>query len=533
MTKPLQLIKDDMKDNKRIFFISFFTSCLFCFCLPVNQIYKNHDYMPYQPTPALFTGIVLFTVIAYAAYKFFVSRRVRGEAPRTTHPIKRLAIYAAAPAIACVISIIALYPGIFTVDSLSQLRQAAGEINYNDWHPLGHTFLFYTIPYGLTGQLLSVTVAHVLFYIFTWAYLFSSLESFGLRRGVMLAVQACLVIIPTNLFLSVTMWKDIPFTCAGAMLTINLIKLYRDKQLFHKIPFLIGTGLLLGLFTVVRHNGSVVGPVVAVLFLIFYRKNILKAVIPAGIALAMLLSVRVAGAAVDAVPNPDGMPFRWFTQIAGGILYDGGDVTEEEMQKLDLVIPRDDWVKYFNRYLNDPLINSSAVKVQYTLGDYKRELVEATLSMSLRNPLKALNAELYITEITWRILPKGPVNVVSYSNRLDDYGLQIKKDTFLFKIYHTGMEFVRTSPLTVIFTHQGIFFFLTVCMFFIAVLRRQGWRALLVFTPVLFNVMSLWISIPSQDYRYVYLTVLAFPALVAFTFAPPSGDEEKTEKIRT
>ncbi len=515
-------VKADAKDNKRIFFLSFFTSCLFCLCLPVNDIYVNKKFMPYQPTPALFAGIVLGALLFYLLYRWLTPLRLRAAAvKREPVPWRRFALYAMAPVLACVLSCIALFPGIFSVDSLSQLRQAMGETGYNAWHPLGHTLLFFSLPFQLTGQIVSVTVAHLLFYCFTWAYLFSSMEGMGLPRRWLLPLGALIVFIPTNLFMSMAMWKDIPFSGAGAMLTVNFVKLYRDKSLVWRLPFLLGTGSLMGLLMILRHNGPIIVPVIAVLLLIVHRRTFWRALIPVGVAAAFFLCVQWVGfGLLHAKPNPEGMPYRWFTQIAGGILANNGEASEEDLQKLDTIMPRYAWSQYYNAYLNDPLINIPGVKVQLTMGEHKRELVSATLSLALKNPRKAINAELYITELTWRILPKGPINVIGYKNRLDDYGLQINQDTALFRLWHDAMEFFRTSWLRVPFVSQGLYFFLTVVLFCLAILRRRTWDAALCFAPVLLNVMSLWVSIPSQDYRYVYMTVLAFPLLLAVSFAP-------------
>ena len=430
-------------------------------------------------------------------------------------------LYLIAPVVASVLSCIALYPGIFSIDSLTQLEQAMGKVPYNAWHPVGHTLLFFTIPYQLTGQILSVTVAHLLLYCFTWAYLFYTLERLGFKRRWLLVIQTLIVFIPTHLFLSMSMWKDIPFTCAGVILTANLIRLKCDPSRLQKAGFLLGTGAALGLLTVMRHNGPIIAPMIALLFLLSYRKDWRKALVPIGTAAVLFASVQFVGfTLLHAKPNPSAVSYRWFTQIAAGILKDGGRASQDDLDKLAAIMPLEEWTGRYNPYLNDPLfmVDIPGYKVTDTVEAHKGELVSATLSLSLKNPLKAVNAELRVTELTWRVLPLGPVNVTSYINRLDAYGLQIKQDTPLFSVWHDAMETMRTDyVLSVFFTRHGLWFCLTVFLLCLAFLRRSR-RALVCFAPVLLNVMSLWVSIPSQDYRYVYLTVFAFPLLAGMMF---------------
>ena len=62
-------IQTEWKSNKRLFVLSFLSSVLFCLCLPVNDLYAPAGrLMPYQPTPALFLGIVSGWLGFFALY---------------------------------------------------------------------------------------------------------------------------------------------------------------------------------------------------------------------------------------------------------------------------------------------------------------------------------------------------------------------------------------------------------------------------------------------------------------------------------
>ncbi|MDR1156997.1 MAG: DUF6020 family protein [Oscillospiraceae bacterium] len=519
-------VKTDARARKRVFVLAALLAAAFCICLPVNDVYGRGLLPPYRPTAALILGFLLGCPAFYVLLTALRGRAARfpdaQAGPAGLRPAwRRWLCYGAAPVLACVLSARALYPGIFTTDSLSQLRQVMGLEPLYDWHPVGHTLLFYGIPYSLTGALFSVTLTQLALYAFTWAFLFSELEGMGLRRRYLLPVNIAVAFIPTNLFLSIALWKDIPFACASVLATALLIRVHRSGgQALHRRPVAVGLGVTLGLMAVLRHNGPFVVPFLLLALLLVHRRHLRYAVLSAGVALALLAGVRVVGFGVlHAKPNNPAVSFRWFTQIAGGILTQDGQITDGEKAVMEKILPLADWRARYNPYSNDPLMSTPGVRVWDNLEAHRGEMAHAAAAMALRNPVKALRAEMDITEVTWRILPLGPVNVTSYQNRLDDFDLQIR-ETPRFLMLKNAMETVYQDPLwQVLFCRLGLYFFLTLCLLTLSLARRDG-GGWLCFLPVLLNVASLWISMPSQDYRYAYSLVFAFPLLALWSFAP-------------
>lgn len=521
-------IRADARNNRRILVLSALTSLVFCLCLPINDIYGQGKYMPYKPTAALFLGFALGCALFYGAYTFFKDRSFTARADAVRPAWKRLLCYGIAPVIACAVAAWGLYPGIYSVDSLSQLKQAMGLVRYNDWHPVGHTLFFFAIPYKLTGSIFAVTIAQLGLYTFTWTYLFSNLEAMGLRRRWLLPVNILLAFIPTNLFLSVSMWKDIPFTCVSVIATVLLIRLWRSGgETLGRKTFQWGLGVCLGFMAILRHNGPILVPIILACLFIVYRKRWKQMLIPAGAVLLLFLGVRlVAFGILDAKPNHPSIPYRWFTQIAAGILVQGGEVTPEEKAALEKMMPIDKWKEYYDPYLNDTLMNVPGKNRFELLAEHRGEIVPAAITMALRNPVKALRAELQITELTWRVIPLGPVNVTGYKNRLDEFDMQIDQESALFLALKNALETVRSyKGLQILFARQALYFFLTLCLLGLAFVRRRK-AVWLCFLPVLLNVMSMWVSMPAQDYRYVWLTVFAFPLLLLWSFAPKRGAAE-------
>ena len=63
------------------------------------------------------------------------------------------------------------YPGGMTQDTISQYSQAMGDMQYNDWHPALHTFLFFSLPMLLSKSLGWIVFLQLLYFSLAFGYL--------------------------------------------------------------------------------------------------------------------------------------------------------------------------------------------------------------------------------------------------------------------------------------------------------------------------------------------------------------------------
>lgn len=182
---------------------------------------------------------------------------------------------------------LALYPGVLTSDSVSELNMIVNNFSrMSNHHPMIHV-LFIAVPYKIGYALfhnanLAVACSSITQMI-TMACIFSYLITFLYQKKVnMKIIILCMVyfaFIPTHASYSVIMWKDTVFSGLVVLLTIQLIKICdisEDLKFKDLISFIL-ISLLVILF---RNNGIYMYFILMIMMLLILRKKI-KILLPA------------------------------------------------------------------------------------------------------------------------------------------------------------------------------------------------------------------------------------------------------------
>lgn len=148
----------------------------------------------------------------------------------------------------------AYYPGAFSADSVTQYRQAVtGE--YNNWYPVLHTLLGFTIPLKLTGGWTgSVVLFQLIAFSLAAAYAaYTVLRHSNIPYAVL--SLAFILISPATAFISVYPWKDVPFAITALLAAAYAANAYFTKgEWLKKRSHIAAVVIVLVLATVFRHN---------------------------------------------------------------------------------------------------------------------------------------------------------------------------------------------------------------------------------------------------------------------------------------
>ena len=230
-------------------------------------------------------------------------------------------------------------------DIVEQFEQAVTE-KYNNWHPAAHTFLFYTIPIKLFGEsIYSVVVYQYLFIAVVTAYLGYSFYAFGIKKSIIFLMYFLLFANNKLRIMISYAWKDIPFSFSVLLFTLSIMWIYKSKGEWLKdkknlILFLASVLLIMFM----RHNGIVaVVPTIIVLLLVY--KNIRKILI-ISMASVVVFFLMISGPFYNLLnitkhsntfSETVGVPNNQLSYI---VKY-GGDVSEEELEFIDNIVPID------------------------------------------------------------------------------------------------------------------------------------------------------------------------------------------------
>ena len=150
---------------------------------------------------------------------------------------------------------IIFYPGAFELDMVRQYRQAAGLINYNDWHPVLHTLFMFTLPLTLSGGWIgSILLFQIIITSASLAYMFLTLAEYGNRKYARV-VMIYTLINPASLCAVMFPWKDISFAVFAMLSTICAVRIYFSRGEWLKSWVnILSCIIFLSCTTIFRHN---------------------------------------------------------------------------------------------------------------------------------------------------------------------------------------------------------------------------------------------------------------------------------------
>ena len=150
---------------------------------------------------------------------------------------------------------LAFWPGSFDPDTATQYAQAIGRDQFTDWHPAINTFLFYWLPYKMTGDFAAIVLFQNILFSLATAYLIATLY----RRGipVVAAVVAYLMIVlnPNIGAAMINPWKDCAMMAFAIAFVSQAFSIYRTKGKWLKKKKNVIALTIVALFIcLVRHN---------------------------------------------------------------------------------------------------------------------------------------------------------------------------------------------------------------------------------------------------------------------------------------
>lgn len=414
---------------------------------------------------------------------------------------------------ASLIMFIAFFPAAMTPDSLAQWEQSETRV-FNNWHPVVFTWLIMILRQiwdspGVVAlfQLIAMSVA--------MGYMGYLMKRFMVKPWIIWAVLIAAAVVPVNSIMSIIIWKDILYSTSLFFFSLLIMLLVKTKGLeAKKISFILL--FLLGSFMLVffRHNGFPVFVITMVAVLIMYR-NMWKQLLPMAIGIIILHQV-VTGpvyTALDVIPSDPIEVLSIPTQQIANVLVNDGDITEEQMDYFDQVLPIELWLEKYDPYTVDP--------IKFSWEEYDRELItddparyaKHWSQLVMQNPGLSIEAFLDETSLVWQMRMEEGSDMNIYVTNIY-YG---NKFGLLDKIISTRLTHYANAYLRVdteaeeYLWRPAVYLFLITLFIYIAYLRND-WRVWLILLPIALNTAAVMATIPAQDFRYLFNTSLFFYA---------------------
>lgn len=441
----------------------------------------------------------------------------------------------------------AFFPGVFSIDSINQWDQIHSSIPWNDWHPVGHSFLL-----RLTTLFGDNPCTFVLFQIFYYSLVLAYTTDFiryYSKKGIFFLTLCFFLFFPMLPFSTVQIIKDSSFTISLVLMTICLLKMIiSNGEWLNQISNLCILGFSILGVIFFRHNGWPVLIAFVLISLFFIRKKYFKYYLTVTICIATyLLITGPIYNHFNVIRTDPTESLGMFVQLSGGVITSDGKITEDNKEYYYSIMSKDDWDELYTPGDIDTIKFKARFKKDIIKNNPKKFLMTSLITVS-NNPLLASKAYIQQTEILWhtnmdslnrpmfRIQQKGKAGPYYFLNQEQmekykpDYkGLTItdsklknvKLETFFTKIfnkiYHSQLRLFAMPALYLIIFLVAIF-----------ILFSKGYALVtLAFLPYFLSLGTMFVAIPAQDVRYALPNY--FVSLIALCLATGLNKKSKVQ----
>ncbi len=428
------------------------------------------------------------------------------------------------------------YPGNVLIDSTVQIMQGMGDWEFTTHHPPIHTAIItLCIKFGhwVTGSYNFGAFIYTLIQTLTTCFLFSYSIYYMAKKKVALPIRAGSVLFyalcPTISFLTITMYKDIPFALAMLALTICMTEIATNIENFmkHKIRILL-TILACFLVAIFRNNGLYVMILTLPIIMLMVKKYKIKIglIFLTGIVSCLI----VVGPIYNLCKIEKGSSKEAFSivlqQFARITKYKGNELTIQEKEAIAHYLPMEHIEELYNPVFADPIKNQAPDDV---FKQDKRTLLKTYLQLAVKYPMQTIASWIcnsfgyyYPNTLGWGIYTG--VNEEDFHNNGKDYGIQ-QQSLVDFSFLDRINEFVNTRKIPIISMFLSIGFLFWIMVFGMTYcIYTKKYNLLLIYMPVL----CMWITILASpvfgEPRYVYSLFTCLPLLLGISLKEEKGE---------
>lgn len=413
-----------------------------------------------------------------------------------------------------IIYLIAFYPGLLSADSLDQWKQLTN-FQLKDNHPAFHTLIYWLITRVYYSPI-SISIVQIICLSAIWIYgvksIISNFKPSVTKKIFILFVSFIFFTSLQNGLMSITLWKDVLFSYSIFFLTINLFNIIFDKKWIEKnINKLLLISSLVFVF-LLRHNGVLTYLGVSISLVLIYRTKFIKTIL---ISFFIILLIKYPLYKLLKVTKIEGSVSAGYTlNYLNSYIYSNPILKEKYYNFYTNLYPKKDTDIFYSSYCG----NYGATGLNYSFYLLNSNKINEYLKTEVINsPNILINEIKKRASLVWQI--KQPSDSYTYISPIDDYGSR----TTLKELYKID-SFNPDSKLTFFIRklyylsesdkYKSIFWrpalnLIVVLLISLYLLKKENNNLLfLPLIPILTLSAGLFLTIPGQDYRYLFSNFL-------------------------
>ncbi len=493
---------------------------LTCFSLPEAPVWQTG--MEKSPVTFLIYIVLLVVLTGMAILVLLLTAfpGMRGDLTDDRSALKkarlRSMLVISAVSVAFLLS---CYPGWNYPDIIMAWDQAFDEA-WNEWHTLGFLYFVRLCSY-LWGSPYMVLIVQTLLWLLVNAYVLGLMEDTGRVTAIRTYTMLSLLLFLPYIYLQ-AMMKDTIFsicmlgTCASLYTLVHREHL-RTRDLITFALCSLGASLF-------RHAGVVVVCLaILIAILVRARLGLRELAWPISVLVAIPLVyfglVNVLGLQVlEAKENPKYIKYTVPFYMAGEFVSDSSvEMDPEDIAFLETFEEISEWQAYHSKYYADPVAREYGMlwAIEFMEEEeFGPQIMALNVRCFLKYPLKYLENLSHITSILWQAARPadgyewGPIEgmAVDYEQGISDVVVNgFTKITRGLSNLSGQLPIVRS-----VLWRGGLIqfaYFALICFLF----ARKRKRDIVMALPVVLFQASLYLSIPSQDPRYILGMIEVFP----------------------
>ena len=416
----------------------------------------------------------------------------------------------------------AQYPGIFTPDSIGQVRQILTGV-YTNHHPFYHTMIikiFIDIGLNVFNDINVGVALYSIFSIFVLAtciiYIVKTIYTITKNLNLTLIVYICYLVYPVNIKYSFYMGKDVFFGVAISVFVVTIYKILNNIGNYKVnllITFLSSLGVCL-----LRSNGLFVYVFsFIVFFILFFKKyKFINLIMVITILLSIILKYPVLSSLN--VKQPDTIESLSIpAQQIARVIKDEKELTSDQKELLNKVIDIDKIPDYYVSFFSDPIKNLVREKGnQDYLKEHSKEYLNLYIQLGLKYPQKYIEAWVDQTRGYWN----SGYAFWRWADGVTNNDLGVYQ-TINNKFFDSALTLYLMewsgSPIFTFFLSIGFMvWFLIMFVYKSALYKRKDLFFIMV--PPLLVIATLLIATPLYaEFRYAYAVSLTLPFIIAMS----------------
>ena len=417
----------------------------------------------------------------------------------------------------------ALNPGNMSYDTYNQVSQLKGIIPYNTWHPIGHT-LFVGLLLKIWNNYAVITIFQIVFFAAVTSAFYTFLLKHNMKWQIIYFSAIIMSALPSTGINVVTQWKDIPFTVGLLWGTLILLKMSIEEDYFRKITNAVEFNLCMLTISLFRFNGILAFIAMLIYGFVYVRlgsgiqkRNYWAAT--SCILIIFLLINTVIPKKLNAVSNPPGMKLRPVYQGYCAVYISGGkeDLDNKSRELIETVCTPEQMKEFYNPYFadtistNTPKFLNNLSKISTT--DALKMYIEAFMAY----PGVILGDKFNLSVTMWsvthdRFSYNNAYTTVIQKEMIEEFGVRRAENKFT-DIVKKFAEYtlIKNYLLNTLVWRTGFYLSLELILFLYLMYKKD--KRLSLFIPLLCNALIVFLTMPAQDYRYLWFIFLLFPFL--------------------